>query len=457
MDFSLAHERSALEARIEIAAKQLKCLNDEIEAKSAEIEDLLSTGHRYQLLDDICEALDKLENLGGSALFWGEQRSLEDRDRHLERVRSVIAGFSQERERIEAEKSALEQRAQAQIGEISDLQDELDTVLEEEEARKNEYILEREHRDSQFRPMLMPWITHRSDRIRFYKSLGGVFACLLLFNLLIVLWELPDISQEPFEIPEYLVEMVKKEKPKPQPPIEQPKVKEERKPEEQEVAKAEEKPEPSPELRQAARKTAETAGVLAFKESFQDLLADDVDQKLGAAANLSNTASSARGDASRNLVMSQAQQSSGGINNSAVSRSVGGTAVGQIGQGVAFARVESAIGTDMIADDRPLSDGVGPTRTDEEIQIVFDRYKAALYRIYNRELRVNPLLKGKMVLRITIESDGSVSLAKVDSTNMDSPALVAEVLSRVERFNFGPKEGVPAITILYPIDFLPAG
>jgi hypothetical protein len=30
-----------------------------------------------------------------------------------------------------------------------------------------------------------------------------------------------------------------------------------------------------------------------------------------------------------------------------------------------------------------------------------------------------------------------------------------QVLDRVRTFNFGPKE-VPAVTILYPIDFLPA-
>jgi hypothetical protein len=34
---------------------------------------------------------------------------------------------------------------------------------------------------------------------------------------------------------------------------------------------------------------------------------------------------------------------------------------------------------------------------------------------------------------------------------------VAKIVARVKRFNFGPKDGVPAITILYPIDFLPAG
>ena len=38
--------------------------------------------------------------------------------------------------------------------------------------------------------------------------------------------------------------------------------------------------------------------------------------------------------------------------------------------------------------DRPVAGDVAiPGRTDEEIQIVFDRYKAALYRLYNKELR----------------------------------------------------------------------
>jgi len=41
---------------------------------------------------------------------------------------------------------------------------------------------------------------------------------------------------------------------------------------------------------------------------------------------------------------------------------------------------------------------------------VFDRYKASFYRLYNRELRNNPALKGQMVLRLTIEPDGSVSM-----------------------------------------------
>ena len=93
-------------------------------------------------------------------------------------------------------------------------------------------------------------------------------------------------------------------------------------------------------------------------------------------------------------------------------------------------------------------------RTDEEIQIVFDRYKAALYRLYNRELRKDPTLRGQMVLRLTIEPDGSVSLCGLQSSDMKAPDLAQRVVDSVTGFQFGAKE-VPAVTILYPIDFLP--
>ena len=35
-------------------------------------------------------------------------------------------------------------------------------------------------------------------------------------------------------------------------------------------------------------------------------------------------------------------------------------------------------------------------------------------------------------------------------------ALSAQVIARVKTFDFGAKEGISAVSILYPIDFLPA-
>ena len=155
----------------------------------------------------------------------------------------------------------------------------------------------------------------------------------------------------------------------------------------------------------------------------------------------------------RSLVSIQGPGGSGGIDIGALSRDVGGGREGI--EGVEVARATSSIDA-ISGPDRPLSDGPGLSRTDEEIQIVFDRNKAALYRLYNRELRRDPTLKGQMVLRITIQPDGSVSLCELQSTDMETPQLSAQVLARVKTFGFGAKDGIPAITILYPIDFLPA-
>jgi hypothetical protein len=60
-----------------------------------------------------------------------------------------------------------------------------------------------------------------------------------------------------------------------------------------------------------------------------------------------------------------------------------------------------------------------------------------------------------MILLLTIEPGGEVSACTVQSNDLASQELVNQVVERVKKFNFGPKD-VSRITILYPIDFLPA-
>ena len=217
---------------------------------------------------------------------------------------------------------------------------------------------------------------------------------------------------------------------------------------------------PKAEETLAARKKAESAGVLAFKSSFADLMDETPVAKLGSEAKLNKKSGRAPGQArAQRSLVAMAKGSSGGIGSATVSRNIGSGGGGNsdgIG-GVGFARVASSLTGLAEQEGRAVSDGPGPGRTDEEIQIVFDRYKALLYRIYNKELRKNPTLRGKILLRITIEPNGTVSTCKVESTDLASPELVKLIVARVKRFNFSPKDGVPKTTILYPIDFLPAG
>jgi hypothetical protein len=204
------------------------------------------------------------------------------------------------------------------------------------------------------------------------------------------------------------------------------------------------------------------AGILAFKEQFASLAQDQNAPRLGndaryAAADETGQASS------HSLLTTNTPGSSGGIDSGSLSRNVGGGGGrgggggGMGGPGLQMARAKSSIAGIGGGDGRPKAhSGLGASRTDEEIQIVFDRYKSAFYRDYNRTLRINPTLQGKMVLRLTIEPDGSVSMCQLQSTDMDSPDLVTQVVNRVKTINFGAKEGVQAVTISYPIDFLPA-
>ena len=205
------------------------------------------------------------------------------------------------------------------------------------------------------------------------------------------------------------------------------------------------------------------AGILAFQDKFASLAQDKVAPRLGADARYS-AADDVGQPSSRSMLTTNTPGSSGGINVASLSRSVGGGGGGggwrrrrrRRMPGVQVGRATSPIAA-IGGGDRPLAHGgPGPSRTDEEIQIVFDRYKASFYRLYNRELRNDPTLQGQMVLRLTIEPDGSVSMCALQSTDMNAPDLAAQVVSRVQTINFGAKEGVQAVTIVYPIDFLPA-
>lgn len=221
---------------------------------------------------------------------------------------------------------------------------------------------------------------------------------------------------------------------------------------------------PGPDAIQQQHEKVGKAGILAFKEQFASLAQDQNAPRLGADARYGAADDVGRSSAS-SVLTTNTPGSSGGINVASLNRSVGGggggggggSGRGGIG-GVQVGRATSPIASIGGGADRPKArGGPGAARTDEEIQIVFDRYKAAFYRLYNRELRNNPTLKGQMVLRLTIEPDGSVSMCALKSSDMDAPDLASQVVERVKTINFGAKEGVPAVTIVYPIDFLPAG
>ncbi|HKI50646.1 MAG TPA: AgmX/PglI C-terminal domain-containing protein [Geothermobacteraceae bacterium] len=466
-----------LNAQIAQAEGRLRTLEAEMRTADADLAAFSDDQLRFDALQEVCSALDRLSELDAEALFWD---GLADAGgaTHLNRMRGRLATFEAEIRGTRDQQEALKERINGVLDELNGLDAEVHDAIAREERRKDEFVVEREISPVPFRVMVMPWTTRGEEERFFRRSVFVAMLVSLLFGSLIPLVTLPipDRTAVVVEIPERLAMLVKKQPPLPE-PVPEP-VREEKKPEAEKAEKtakadkpqkprekqAKPKAAPGAPAAQVARKKAEKTGVLAFKSSFEDLIDEVPVAKLGTEARLKKQVPQAAGQARvrRSLVAMQAQGgTSGGIANYAVStdlgsgRGNGGAGTAERIGGVGFSHVESAV-AGLEEASRPLSDGPGPGRTDEEIQIVFDRYKATLYRIYNTALRTDPTLRGKMLLRITIEPNGAVSACQVEATDLDSSDLVGKIVDRVKRFNFGPKEDVPQLTILYPIDFLPA-
>jgi len=436
--------------KIDDAYNRLEELEGEESHLSEEFNRLNKLRHRYHVLSEISDQLEKLDKLGGSELFWGDNYDRDAANNQQKRVRDLVINYDSRVAELQEKQLERVDSVESLTAKINVLNDDSINLQAREEERAEEFIIEREMRDMPYRPMRMPWNRNDEDQQQFRKILLIVLLFSILLGILIPMWDIPVPDRvEVVEIPERLAKLMVP-KPPPPPPKVQEKL-EEKQPDKEKPKKKETRPEP--EKAKKARKKAERSGLMAFKDDFADLIDNTPIAKLGSKAKISGKGSKAK-KTTRSLVTSNVGTSSGGINTAALSRNTGGS--GESMGGVEFSRVESSIGGDFFGEERPLSDGPGPSRTDEEIQIVFDRYKSALYRIYNRELRKNPTLQGKMVLRLTIKPDGTVSACTVDSSDMDSSELDKKIAARVKKFNFGAKEGVPTITILYPIDFLPA-
>ena len=455
-------DRQALAAQLAQAQEALARLVSDLRAVDGELEELSTERQQYRLLSDACGALEQLSALGAAEMFWGDRAAVSSGEQRMRHLRGRVAGFEKQIEEIEERRQvALEAVLRQQEDTDWIAGDVLEAELEEEE-RAREWVVEREIDDLPPHPVMMPWTRGGEDDARFRKSAWTHLAIMLLLALVIPQVEIPIFEAEPAEaLPERVVRLV--QKPLPPPPKEvTPQV-----PEVKPIVA--EKPVTEPAKKTGAGKgpgegpsQGPGKGLLAFKEQLAGIKVNQQLARLGAEARVTN-AGAASGAVERSMISSSAPGSSGGINLASLSRGVnaGGSGGGASGiAGVQIARATSNIagggGGRGDGGKGVGSDAIGG-RSDEEIQIVFDRHKSELYRLYNRELRRDPTLRGQMILRMRIEPDGSVTLCELRGSDMNAPDLASQVVARVRTFDFGAKENIGPVTILYPIDFLPAG
>lgn len=304
----------------------------------------------------------------------------------------------------------------------------------------------------------LPWSSSDSDNRRYWKILAILLIPFLIMSIAIPLIHVPEPEREELEkLPPQLarVQLEEQELPPPPPPPEPEPEEEEPEPEEPEP----EEPEPEPEIKEVveeppaqlideAREAAE-AEINQFADALTDMRdafdlsdvnADELTQNTGEAAELD-----------RSVITSGATAASGGINTSNLSRNTGGVALSGKENTKVSSTLAAATGK---ATKGKNSDREKGYRSDEDIRKVMDKNKAAIFAIYNRELRKNPTLEGKVVFNMVIEPNGKVSSASIVSSELDDPALERKLLARVRLINFGAKDALQT-TLNYAIDFLP--
>jgi len=190
--------------------------------------------------------------------------------------------------------------------------------------------------------------------------------------------------------------------------------------------------------------------MLALSDELADLRDQNLDLK---DPQMKTPVEDARSE--RNLITSQAGRASGGINTSNMSRGFGGGA-GAIGTHTTT-QVQHGAGLDPNAGGHVQRTGNSgkASRAREEVEIVFDRNKGALYALYGRALRDQPELAGKLVLEFTIAPSGEITMCRVVSSELKDPELEKKIVARVRLIRFKAADVEP-LTVSKPIDFFPA-
>lgn len=304
-----------------------------------------------------------------------------------------------------------------------------------------------------FRVYELPWTQSPADERRVRRVLGAAIGLFIGLGIVVpLLPERPRESVVPPPVPDRVVEFLL-ERPKP-PPKPEPKPEVQPKPE---VVPMVERPRPLPAPptdappKPDARKKAAASGLLALSDQLAELRDLDVDKAVPAQSLNAGAGEKTRVD--RALLTARTGEGSGGIAVSRASSGFGGGSTGLAGH--ATAKVASSADAAPAGDVQRSGKSSKASRTREEVELIFDRNKSAIYALYARALRDNPALQGKVVLEVTIAPSGEVTECRVVSSDLGDADLERKLVARVKMFRFEARDVAP-MTTTKPIEFFPA-
>ncbi len=293
--------------------------------------------------------------------------------------------------------------------------------------------------------LFLPWVESANDR-RFRKILFVFVTLFTVISAIVPFLPTPEIIQKDLKtVAPRLSRLIIEQKKQPPPPLPVAKKKAKKKPVEKKK-----KVEKKPDKKEAALKKAASSGLVALSNELDDLR-DSFDFPALDNKPLKQAKDIEKQNFETNLITANASSASSGIDANKLTRSTSGSNL----SGRTTTKVTSALGSKVVAPRKKSADGRSLMRTEREIEQVFQKNKGAIYSIYNRALRKDPTLAGKVVIELTIAPNGRVLKCRVVSSELNSPTLERKIVARVKLFRFKPAN-VQETVIKYPIDFLPS-
>lgn len=104
--------------------------------------------------------------------------------------------------------------------------------------------------------------------------------------------------------------------------------------------------------------------------------------------------------------------------------------------------------------DNELVNNDSNVRSEMRLRQTLEANKARLYALYNRALRKNPFLKGKVLFDIEIQPSGQVSNVTIQSSELADAKLERRLMIVLKSIDFG-EEDVSVMNTIWAIEFLP--
>ena len=312
-----------------------------------------------------------------------------------------------------------------------------------------------------YREYRLPWTRSTSEERKFRRLLAIILGVTFFLG---AVWPwIPTPAVDPNhadQIPPRIAKLLLEQKPPPPPPKPkqtEPEPEALKDPEPELVANEPPPPQPEPapepeiDYQKVAREQAQAA-LLPFTEDLAALADSNILEKVTDQRVLTASVGQAARNV-RSMITSKVGTASSGISTANMSRNTGGS--GLAGRSTtAIKSPVASIGRSGGGARRTGSSGKA-SRSREEIELVFDKNKGAIFALYNRALRVDPTLEGKLVLRLTIAPNGEVTFCEIVSSELGDADLERKLVQRIKLFRFEARD-VEAITTTKPIDFFPA-